>query len=96
MVISQYSSEITLEFLKTKRENQYFERKGLGDKDAKPTRIADELIGMLNADGGVLAWCIAAGRVLPQYSPHQPARYWLESTHFAPSWVHAHLNSINT
>lgn len=59
MVISQYSSEITLEFLKTKRENQYFERKGLGDKDAKPTRIADELIGMLNADGGVLAFGVS-------------------------------------
>lgn len=56
MIVSQFNSQITLEFLQTKRENQYFERKGLGEKDAKPSRIADELIGMLNADGGVLAF----------------------------------------
>jgi ATP-dependent DNA helicase RecG len=56
MIVSQFNSQITLEFLQTKRENQYFERKGLGEKDAKASRIADELIGMLNADGGVLAF----------------------------------------
>lgn len=50
--ISEINSMITLNYLETKRENQYFERKGLGEKDIKPTKIADELIGMLNADGG--------------------------------------------
>ena len=40
-------------------ENQYFERKGLGEKDIKPTKIAEELVGMLNADGGVLAFGVA-------------------------------------
>lgn len=55
MIVSQLNSQITLEFLQTKRENQYFERKGLGEKDISPTKIANELIGMLNADGGVLA-----------------------------------------
>ena len=53
--LSTFNSQITLEFLQKKRENQYFERKGLGEKDVKASRIADELIGMLNADGGVLA-----------------------------------------
>ena len=57
--ISAINSQITLQLLKTKRENQYFERKGLGEKDAKPTRIAAELIGMLNADGGVLVFGVS-------------------------------------
>ena len=59
MVISEFNTQITLEFLQTKRENQYFERKGLGDKDINPTKIANELIGMLNADGGVLAFGVS-------------------------------------
>lgn len=58
MIISEINSQITLEYLITKNENQYFERKGLGEKDTKPSRIADELIGMLNADGGVLVFGI--------------------------------------
>jgi ATP-dependent DNA helicase RecG len=64
MIVSKFNSQVTLEFLQKKRENQYFERKGLGEKDAKPTRIADELIGMLNADGGILAFGVSdAGEI---------------------------------
>ncbi|MFD2033400.1 helix-turn-helix domain-containing protein [Belliella marina] len=59
MVISKFNTQITLELLQTKRENQYFERKGLGEKDIAPTKIANELIGMLNADGGVLAFGVS-------------------------------------
>jgi ATP-dependent DNA helicase RecG len=59
MVVSKFNTQITLELLQTKRENQYFERKGLGDKDITPTKIANELIGMLNADGGVLAFGVS-------------------------------------
>ncbi|MBY0243858.1 MAG: putative DNA binding domain-containing protein [Sphingobacteriaceae bacterium] len=59
MIVSQINSQITLDYLQKKRENQYFERKGLGEKDIKPTKIADELIGMLNADGGVLAFGVS-------------------------------------
>lgn len=59
MIISSYNTQITLDFLQKKRENQYFERKGLGEKEVKPSKIADELIGMLNADGGVLAFGVA-------------------------------------
>lgn len=59
MVISNINSQITLEFLQKKRENQYFERKGLGEKEINPTKIANELIGMLNADGGVLAFGVS-------------------------------------
>ncbi len=59
MVISKINTQITLDFLKNKRENQYFERKGLGEKEISPTKIANELIGMLNADGGVLAFGVS-------------------------------------
>lgn len=52
--VSSINTKITEEYLRRQIENQYFERKGLGKKDSKPTKIAEELIGMLNADGGVL------------------------------------------
>lgn len=58
-VVSKINTQITVEFLQKKRENQYFERKGLGEKDIAPTKIANELIGMLNADGGVLAFGVS-------------------------------------
>lgn len=54
MPLSNLNPLITLEYLQRQAENQYFERKGLGEKEIKPTKIAEELIGMLNADGGVL------------------------------------------
>lgn len=54
--VSKINSIITKEYLEKQPEGQYFERKGLGEKDnIKPAKIADELIGMLNAGGGVLA-----------------------------------------
>ena len=54
--ISKINGIITKEYLETQPEGQYFERKGLGEKDnIKPAKIADELIGMLNAGGGLLA-----------------------------------------
>lgn len=57
--ISKIDSQITLKYLQTQHENQYFERKGLGEKDIKPSKIADELIGMANADGGILVFGIS-------------------------------------
>lgn len=59
MIISTINPLITDVYLRTQKENQYFERKGLGEKDTKPTKIAEELIGMLNADGGVLAFGVS-------------------------------------
>ena len=57
--ISTVNSLVTENYLKTKKENQYFERKGLGEKDTKPSKIAEEIIGMLNADGGVLVFGVS-------------------------------------
>ncbi len=57
--LSKINTIVTREYLQTQRENQYFERKGLGEKDIKPVKIAEELIGMLNADGGILAFGVA-------------------------------------
>ena len=59
MILSEFNTQVTLDFLLTKRENQYFERKGIGEKDISPTKIANELIGMLNADGGTLAFGVS-------------------------------------
>ena len=59
LFVSTINTLITDEYLCTKKENQYFERKGLGEQDIKPSKIADELIGMLNADGGVLVFGIS-------------------------------------
>ncbi|SUT97865.1 putative transcriptional regulator [Actinobacillus lignieresii] len=62
--ISKINSIVTKDYLVTQPENQYFERKGLGEKDIKPTKIAEELIGMLNADGGILAFGVSdAGEI---------------------------------
>lgn len=59
--VSEVNSMITKEYLQSQVENQYFERKGIGEGDIKPTKIAEELIGMLNADGGVLALGVSDG-----------------------------------
>ncbi|OOF53254.1 ATP-binding protein [Rodentibacter trehalosifermentans] len=57
--LSEINTIITKQYLTNQPENQYFERKGLGEKDTKPTKIAEELIGMLNADGGILVFGIS-------------------------------------
>ncbi|MFC2468410.1 MAG: helix-turn-helix domain-containing protein [Capnocytophaga endodontalis] len=57
--VSTINSIITKQYLEKQTEDQYFERKGLGEKDIKPSKIAEELIGMLNADGGVLAFGVS-------------------------------------
>jgi ATP-dependent DNA helicase RecG len=53
-VISRINSMLTVEYLLREKENQYFERKRMGEKESQPAKIANELVGMLNADGGVL------------------------------------------
>ena len=52
--ISKYNVLVSKQYLQQEPENQYFERKGLGNELIKPSKIAEELIGMLNADGGLL------------------------------------------
>ena len=57
--VSKINTSITIEYLCYKDENQYFERKGIDKKLIKPIKIAEELIGMLNSDGGVLAFGVS-------------------------------------
>lgn len=57
--ISKYNPIITIDYLKNQVENQYFERKGLGDELLKQGRLAEEIIGMLNADGGSLVFGVS-------------------------------------
>lgn len=56
MSLSQINSSLTGDSLRNNAEGQYLERKG---RDTRPTKIANELIGMLNAGGGVLVYGIA-------------------------------------
>lgn len=56
MSLSRFNSALTLDGLRFQREGQYLERKG---RRSKPTKIANELVGMLNAGGGTLAFGIA-------------------------------------
>jgi ATP-dependent DNA helicase RecG len=53
--LSKIDSRLTLDFLLTKREDQFLEKKGWhADGILKPSKLANEIIGMLNASGGVL------------------------------------------
>lgn len=57
--ISKHSPIATLKYLCESTENLYLERKGIGEKLLKPTKLANEIIGMLNADGGIIAFGIS-------------------------------------
>ncbi len=57
--ISKFDSILDLDYLCFERESQYLERKGYGEEDIKPTKIANEIIGMLNSGGGVLVFGIS-------------------------------------
>lgn len=52
--ISNIDPRITLDFLRSAPEDQYFERKGIEESGVKPTKLANEIIWMLNSDGGVI------------------------------------------
>lgn len=52
--VSRINSAATIGYLSKFPENQYLERKGIEEAGLKPTKLANEIIGMLNADGGLL------------------------------------------
>jgi len=56
MPISQIDTRLTEDVLRYEAEGQFLERKG---RDTKTSHIANELIGILNAGGGVLVYGIA-------------------------------------
>lgn len=55
MTTSTIDPIATLDYLCNTPEHQYLERKGAGDDGIRPSKLADEIIGMLNADGGIIA-----------------------------------------
>lgn len=60
--LSSIDPGITEEYLCRHPENLYLERKsvgGFGGNKLKPSKLASEIIGMLNADGGVIALGLA-------------------------------------
>jgi ATP-dependent DNA helicase RecG len=56
MSVSTINPSLTEEYLRNGVEGKFLERKG---RDTKHSKLADELIGMLNAGGGVLVYGIA-------------------------------------
>ena len=56
MPISKINTVLTEEYLRHEPEGKFLERKG---RNTKHSKIANELIGMLNAGGGVLIYGIA-------------------------------------
>lgn len=52
IAVSKIDPNITEDYFLHSKESLYFERKG---RDTKTSKIANEIIGMLNADGGVIA-----------------------------------------
>lgn len=58
-IISKIDSSITMKDLLSKLEDQYFEVKG---SKTKHTKLANEIIAMLNADGGLLVFGISKKR----------------------------------
>lgn len=55
MTISSIDPIATIDYLRDTPEHQYLERKGIEESGVKPSKLADEIIGMLNADGGIIA-----------------------------------------
>ena len=58
-IISKIDSTLTLDKVRYRNEYQYLERKGLHEERIKPTKLANEIIGILNAGGGVLVFGVA-------------------------------------
>ena len=67
-VISIYDTKVTKEWLVTQPESLYYERKGLGEMNLKPAKLANTLIGMLNADGGIVAFGVSDNGVIQDVS----------------------------
>lgn len=55
MTLSSVDPIATLDYLSFTKEHQYLERKGIDERGVSPSKLADEIIGMLNADGGIIA-----------------------------------------
>lgn len=55
MSLSRIDPIATLDYLINTREHQYLERKGIDERGISPTKLSNEIIGMLNADGGIIA-----------------------------------------
>jgi ATP-dependent DNA helicase RecG len=58
-IISKHDSRVTLDFLRYSTEWHYFERKWIDGTWIKPTKLANELIGMLNSDGWIIVLWIS-------------------------------------
>jgi ATP-dependent DNA helicase RecG len=67
-IVSKIDPIATLEYLAKTKEHQYLERKGIDERGITPGKVSNEVIGMLNADGGILALGISDEGVVQDLS----------------------------
>lgn len=67
-IVSKIDPIATLDYLCNTKEHQYLERKGIDERGITPAKLSNELIGMLNADGGILALGISDDGVIQDLS----------------------------
>ncbi len=72
MVKSAVDPIATLEYLCDTTEHQYLERKGIEEAGVKPSKLANEIIGMLNADGGIVVLGISDDGVVQDLNALPP------------------------
>lgn len=62
--VSKIDPIATVDYLCSASEYLHLERKGVTEKGLKPSKLANEIIGMLNADGGIVALGISDDGVI--------------------------------
>lgn len=72
MLTSSLDPIATIDYLCNTTEHQYLERKGVEEAGLKPSKLANEIIGMLNADGGILALGISDDGVIQDLNELDP------------------------
>jgi ATP-dependent DNA helicase RecG len=72
MLTSSIDPIATIDYLCNTKEHQYLERKGIEEAGLKLGKLANEIIGMLNADGGILVLGISDDGVIQDLNELDP------------------------
>jgi len=96
-IVSRIDPIATIDYLCNTKEHQYLERKGIDERGVTPAKLSDELIGMLNADGGILVLGISdegAVQDLSSIDPDLLSRYEKVTQEFIQPSASVHLEKI--
>lgn len=73
MQASRIDPIATIDYLCLTAEHQYLERKGVEEAGLRPSKLANELVGMLNADGGIIVLGISDDGAIQDLNELDPA-----------------------